>query len=134
MTKFNEVSQDMRPDTGEHVHIGALDFDAWVYKRIGSGYTICGRQVPPQPMLDALGDPNTPAGFWTVNIGGNPPFVTFLEYAEADDNAPRISYDDLPDDVKQIVLDHAGSGFIWDGTEWRHDAERGEWVPVKEDA
>lgn len=130
MTEFHETGKDMNPDTGEHVHHGALDFDAWAYLRVGSGYTICVRQVPPQPVLDALGDPSAPPNFWTVNIGGNPPFVTYLPFCEADDDAPRIPYDSLPDDVKEIVVSSAGSGWVWGGEEHAYDLSRNEWVVV----
>lgn len=125
-----EFGRDMAPETGEHVHVGRLDFDAWAYLRNGSGFTICGRQMPPQPMLDAMGTPNIAPTHWTVNYGGNPPFATFLPYCEAEDDAPRVSFDTLPDDIKALVITHASEGWVWDGYEHRYDPDLDEWVPT----
>ena len=121
----NEYGRDIAEHTGEHVHIGQLDFDAWAYDRIGDGYTICVRQMPPQPMLDALGDAAVPPTFWTINIANG--LTTFLPFAEADLDAPRIAYDTLPETIKAAVVAAAGNGWVWDGVEHTYDITTNEW-------
>jgi hypothetical protein len=125
MTFENEHGRDINEQTGEHIQLGQLEFDAWAYQRIGSGYTVCIRQLPPQPMVDALGE--SPVTWWTVNYGGNPPFVTYQPFAEADLDAPRIPYDTLPDSMKELVLNSAGQGWIWDGRDHCYDPTTDQW-------
>lgn len=125
-----ELGADIAEDTAEHVYDGAadgihpLDFDVWAYRR-DAGWTVVVRQQPPQPMLEWIGQTSTTPVFYSLLVsddGG----VEVLAHGEVDDAAVRVPFETLPEPVRDLVWDHAGSDWCWDGVTYKYD--NGRWV------